>query len=417
MKKTAMKETNQETSHKKNQEAMLNRHLDKLVLAIGERPPGSLANHQAVDYAATTLSSLGWQEERDAFDCIDWEHGSVRLEADGCACQAYASPYSLGFEGTAKLAVAASLEELKKARLEGKILLLGGELAKEQIMPKNFVFYNPEEHRQLIALLEEKKPLAIICATGPGTGLSSGMDPFPVFEDGDFHIPSVYMKEGDAQDLISCQGREVTLSSQSRRIPATGHNLVARKKGSGEGRILLCGHIDTKKNTPGALDNATGVAVLLALAEELQQFTGYHDLEIIAFNGEDYYAVSGQMLYLSQHPEGFQDVKMVINIDGAGHRGSRTALSFYNLEEGPVRKILEAAEAFPSLVRGEDWYEGDHSMFLQQGVPCMAVTSSDMHDRVMLISHTPQDTLNQVDTGLLEELVAFLAQIVTEEVE
>jgi len=397
-----------------NNGASLNRHLVKLAREIGERPPGSPGNVQAVDYVAHMFELLGWKVEKDAFDCIDWEHGPVHLQAGGRTFSARVSPYSLGCEVTARLVVVSTMEELQAADARGRILLITGELAREQIMPKKFVFYNPEAHRQFIALLEEVNPLAIICATGPGTGLSSGLDPFPVFEDGDFHIPSVYMKEKEALDLIPCQNQEVTLAFESRRIPATGHNLVARKNGSGRGRIIICAHIDTKKNTPGALDNATGVAVLLALAEELQQTALGHDLEIIAFNGEDYYAVPGQMLYLEQHPEGFQDVKLVINIDGAGHRNSRTALSFYNLPENRVSEIMENAGAFPTLINGEEWYEGDHSIFLQQGVPCMAVTSSNVREEVMIISHTPQDTLDQVDTHLLEDLVAFLKQVISE---
>ncbi|MDW7672352.1 MAG: hypothetical protein SCK57_13525 [Bacillota bacterium] len=101
----------------------------------------------------------------------------------------------------------------------------------------------------------------------------------------------------------------------------------------------------------------------------------------------------------------------MINIDGAGYRDSRTALSFYNLPENRVSEIMETSGRFPTLVRGEEWYEGDHSIFLQQGVSCMAVTSSNLHEGVMMISHTPQDTLDQVDPALLIELAAFLSHV------
>jgi len=43
--------------------------------------------------------------------------------------------------------------------LSSKIAVLYGELGKEPLMPKNFVFWNPDEHKQIVALLEEKKPL------------------------------------------------------------------------------------------------------------------------------------------------------------------------------------------------------------------------------------------------------------------
>lgn len=190
---------------------------------------------------------------------------------------------------------------------------------------------------------------------------------------------------------------------------------MARKKGSDTSngnRFILCAHIDTKKNTPGALDNAAGVAVLLALAERLQHYNGARDLEIVPFNGEDYYAVSGQMLYIKQNDNRFEDVDMVINIDAAGYKDSNTAVSFYNLTEDNTRKLLETASEYPSIVQGEAWYEGDHSIFLQQGVPCMAVTSSNLHEGVMYLSHTPEDTLDKVNQALLEDLVEYLFRLV-----
>jgi len=35
-------------------------------------------------------------------------------------------------------------------RPAGWVLLLRGEIAKEQLMPKNFTFYNPDEHKRII---------------------------------------------------------------------------------------------------------------------------------------------------------------------------------------------------------------------------------------------------------------------------
>ncbi len=57
---------------------------------------------------------------------------------------------------------AATLEELTALDCSGDILLLTGDLASEQLMPKNFPFDNPEHHRRLYALLEHKQPAAII---------------------------------------------------------------------------------------------------------------------------------------------------------------------------------------------------------------------------------------------------------------
>ncbi len=89
--------------------------------------------------------------------------------------QVIVSPYSLGCNVKAELASAKTIDALREENFEGKILFLHGEIAKEQLMPKNFVFYNPIEHQKIIALLEKSGAEAIICATGRNAALAGGV--------------------------------------------------------------------------------------------------------------------------------------------------------------------------------------------------------------------------------------------------
>ncbi len=399
-----------ELSMKEN--GLIHTCLEKLAVEIGERHVGSIGNRAAVNFFNNALESWDYDMQKDEFNCMEWECGEVHLRAGDEEYQVYASPYSLPCNVSSEMVVVSTLDELKNVEAYNKILALTNELSKEQIMPKNFVFYNPEEHKQIISLLEEKKPKAIVCVTGQGEGISGGFYPFPVFEDGDFDIPSVYMKDIEAEKLLHFNGEKIELSIVSERIPAKSYNPIGRKKGDGKGSIIVCAHIDTKKNTPGALDNAAGVSVLMALAEELIEYKGLHDIEMIAFNGEDYYAVPGQMLYIQQNNGDFSDVKLVINIDGVGHKDSKSAISFYNLSEHQVNKTMDIIGNYKTVVKGEEWYEGDHSMFLQMGVPCIAVTSSNVREVVMHISHTPKDTVDNVDIALLGDVVTALKDII-----
>ncbi|MBU5585295.1 Zn-dependent exopeptidase M28, partial [Enterococcus sp. S181_ASV_20] len=78
------------------------------------------------------------------------------------------------------------------------------------------------------------------------------------------------------------------------RKPATAANVIATF-GKGK-KLAYSAHIDTKPTTSGALDNGTGVAVLLTLAEQLIQNELDNQLEFILFNGEDYYSMPGEMM-------------------------------------------------------------------------------------------------------------------------
>ncbi len=204
-------------------------YLNILCVEIEERSVGSAGNRQATDFFTKEISSFGWTTETAEMNVMDWEDGGATLQAEDNRFTVLVSPYAPGCHVRAELTAVSNIEELERAEPGGKILLLYGKIAEEQLMPKNFVFYNPEEHQRIIALLEEKKPAAIISATGRNAALAGGVYPFPLIEDGDFEIPSVYMTEEEGRRLFPYIGKPVILQSHSRRIPAKAYNVIARK--------------------------------------------------------------------------------------------------------------------------------------------------------------------------------------------
>ena len=385
-------------------------YLESLCQEIGERAVGSQGNRKATRFFKDLISSFGWVTESTEFGAMDWQEGGASLQVGRENFNVLVSPYSLGCSVHQRLVSASSVAELGELDVAGKILLLHGEIAKEQLMPKNFVFYNPEEHQRIIALLEEKAPVAIVTATGRNPELAGGVYPFPLFEDGDFDIPSVYMTEEEGQRLLAYTGETVKLASISRRVPAKGYNVLARKGGGSGKRIVITAHIDAKKGTPGAIDNASGVVVLLLLAELFKDYDGEQMLELVALNGEDYYAASGQMLYLQQNQDRFGEILLNINIDGAGYFQGESAFSFFNLPDELMVKARATLEKFDGIAEGVPWYQGDHSIFLQNGCPAMAVTSQWFLENIanQEITHTPKDNLEIVEPGKLVEIAEAL---------
>jgi aminopeptidase YwaD len=122
-------------------------------------------------------------------DVIDWENGGATLHVAHHELSVLVSPYSLGCSVQAPLISASCTQEPERQEITGKVLLLYGDIAKEQLIPKSFIFYNPEEHQQIISLIEQKQSAAIISATGGNAALAGGVYPFPLIEDGDFDIP------------------------------------------------------------------------------------------------------------------------------------------------------------------------------------------------------------------------------------
>ena len=388
--------------------------LQKLCKEIQNRDVGTAGNRRATDFFASTIAKYSFETSQQEFDCLDWVRGIAELSVNGESYQVAISPYSLGCTLHAPLMAVATVPDLATADLKDKILLLHGEIAKEQLMPKNFPFYNPEHHQQIYQLLEEKTPLAIISATGRNPETAGGIYPFPLIEDGDFNIPTVTITDLEGERLLNNTGEMATLKIDSKRVPAKGFNVIARRGAQMERRVVICAHIDAKPNTPGAIDNGTGVAVLLLLAELLQDYCGQMGVEIVALNGEDHYSAAGQKRYLQENAEQLTDIVLAINLDGAGYYEGLTEYSCYDCPaeiEGVIERVFSD---YVELRRGEQWYQSDHMIFAMNGRPAMAITSQYFLQTFNEITHTPKDHPGIVDVTKLVTIAGALAAFITE---
>jgi aminopeptidase YwaD len=388
------------------------KYLQYLCLEIPTRRVGSKGNQASTDFFAENVGTFGFQIDCPSFDCIDWSQNGAHLTVDGISFETFVSPYTLGCNVSEPLVAVDTVKELEMAEVANKILLMRGDIAKEQLMPKNFSFYNPDHHRRIIELLELKKPQAIVAATTQDMALAGAVSPFPLIEDGDFDIPSVYMTEDEGERLSAYIGREVSLEIRAQRTPSTGCNVIARKGDEPHRRVVLFAHIDAKDGTPGAIDNATGVVILLLLAELLADYSGQLGIEIVALNGEDYYAASGEKQYLSINEGKFTEIVLGINLDGVGYYQGHTAYSLYDCPANLERLVHKIFALHNSVVEGERWYQSDHGLFLMNQRPALALTSDRFTELWTEIAHTPKDTPEIVDPTKLVEVAVALRELV-----
>ena len=385
-------------------------YLNHLCLEIPTRRVGTQGNQVANKFIAEILESFGFDLESQPFECIDWTQNGASLSLNGEQFQALVGPFSLGCLVNAPLVAVSTVKELESADIRDKILLLRGEIAREQLMPKNFPFYNPDEHQRIIRLLETKRPAAVISATGHNPELAGAVYPFPLIEDGDFDIPSAYMTEEEGARLASNADEMAALVIQAERRPSSGLNLTARKGRSGR-RVVVSAHMDAKDDTPGALDNAAGVIVLLLLAELLKDYDGELGIELVPFNGEDHYSAAGEITYLKVNEGRLNEILLNINIDAAGYRQKKNAYSLYECSEEMTTLIRETFDGEESLAEGEPWYQGDHMVFAMSGVPALAITSEGFMEIETKFAHTPKDHPDLVDCEQLVEVATALHEL------
>ncbi|HLO30340.1 MAG TPA: M28 family peptidase [Anaerolineales bacterium] len=390
-------------------------YLDKLCYQIPNRRVGSAGNRLATTYFAETMKSCGFEVECTEFECMDWENEGALISAENKTYPAQVSPYSLGIQATAPLIVACSAAELETLEISNKIVLMRGELTKEQFLPKNFPFFQVEEQQRIFQLLEAKKPQAILTATTRNPEMAGGVYPFPVFADGDFDIPSAFLTEGQGNQLAKQAGKDVSLSLKSKRLPSHACNLTARKgqNAHSAGRVVLCAHIDAKYSTPGALDNGTGIVTLLLLAELLKGYAGDRTIEIVALNGEDYYSNPGEQLFLLQNEGKFHEITLGINIDGLGYVKGQTAYSLYECPPEMTKLVEKVFAQNAAFVAGEPWFQGDHALFLMNQRPALALTSELAPELMAEFIHTDRDTPEIVDPQKVVMAALALHELVT----
>jgi len=394
------------------------KHLHFLCEELDDRSVGSRGNLASSLYFKKILEENNWQTISQRFEAIDWLDKGATIDIDSTTFAATPSPYSNPCNvDKAPVAIISTVDQLKPDGSKGKVLILKGELCKEQLMPKNFVFYNPDHHKQIIHSLEQSGACALIFIVEQSGFYEGGIYPFPIIEDGDFEIPSVFISEAVGEKLLAHKPKTVSLISDTRKIPSKGYNVIGRKGRLNKKKIVITAHIDAKQGSPGAIDNATGVTVLLLLSNLLKEFNGEEfQLELIALNGEDYFSVPGQMTYLKARSNDFSDVILNINIDGAGFSKGKTAYAMMELSHGVEKSVEAVFNQFSGLTSGKPWVQGDHSMFLQFGVPAIAISSDWLIENAFTqqITHTKNDTLDIVDVSKLTELTYAINELINQ---
>ena len=152
----------------------------------------------------------------------------------------------------------------------------------------------------------------------------------------------------------------------------------------------------------------------MLLSGLLRDYDGSRQIELAAFNGEDYYAVPGQMNYIAANEGKFGNMILDINIDGAGYHEGPSAFSEFSLPEELSAKLARIIDRYPGITTGPQWPQGDHSIFVQFGVPAVAVTSKWFIDNMenQDVTHTPKDRPEITDCHRLVEIANALNEFI-----
>ena len=199
-----------------------------------------------------------------------------------------------------------------------------------------------------------------------------------------------------------------------RSPPGPSRNIILELPGRGEGVVILGAHYDTTPDSVGANDNASGVGVLLALAERLARppwsnqavsvfpFT----LRFIAFGSEET-GLHGSWHYVDQLTDAeLADIRVMINLDSVGSGTTLFAVGNPWL----TRHVSEAAKREGVLLTvGRRWLSGgfsDNFSFGDAWVPIISFAGDDT-SRI----NSPDDTIEFFNPALLGDTAVLVLDL------
>jgi Zn-dependent M28 family amino/carboxypeptidase len=193
--------------------------------------------------------------------------------------------------------------------------------------------------------------------------------------------------------------------------------LVADLPGRGPGWVVLSAHIDGHPHGESAMDNATGVAVALALARLLAPHVSEcpRGLRMCLFSAEEW-GLIGSRIWLEQMDEAARRLMVInLNLDAVGGAHALTALTsgFERLDAWvkatAARADLPIATHLPLMANS------DHGNFAAHGIPAVRLLAGfDAPDSNLRLVLTAADTRDKVQPEELDQALRIATTLTWE---
>jgi Zn-dependent M28 family amino/carboxypeptidase len=206
--------------------------------------------------------------------------------------------------------------------------------------------------------------------------------------------------------------------------------------------IIIGAHYDTVPGSPGANDNASGVAGILELAHDFIKKKVNRTLRFVAFVNEEppFFKTSlmGSLIYAQKCKQRGDRVVGMLSLETMGYYSDSKGSQLYpfplglfypstgnfigfvsNLKSGSLlRRVIKTfreqadfpseGAVVPAWIPGVDW--SDHWSFWQQDYPALMVTDTALYRYPYY--HTPEDVPSQIDFDRLTRVIVGLKKVV-----
>lgn len=355
---------------------------------VSPRASATEQERVAAEFLLARFEDIGYDTHLQPFE-VESEEARVSISATKSGFRGLRISLSPFGEATGMLMdVGGALEdELPTGGLRGKIALI----------QRGTITFEEKVNR----VTEAGAVAAIIYNNLPGSfrGTLSGQG----------SIPAIAVLRSTGEDLMGrMSAGEVQATVSVASVVRDSRNVIAEKPGTDPegGVVVLGGHYDTVPNVPGANDNGSGIATLLAIAREVWDETYPFTLRFIAFGSEEIGLYGSRFYVDSLRSDELEDLIAMLNFDALGTGRVGRVLGDSDL----VKMVLSYGRAngieVGRLQSLEEGTSSDHASFQDTGIPVLFFLADDF-SRI----HTAEDSLEFVQPELLGNLGALAVRL------
>jgi hypothetical protein len=162
-------------------------------------------------------------------------------------------------------------------------------------------------------------------------------------------------------------------------------------------------------DSDGAVDNASGVGVLLEVARILRENPPKNISPVFLFTDAEEFGLLGSLMFQRRHGTDMVNRQAwVVNVDSIGGRGRMRACAVGREGKRWLTELLMFAREKGFSLRKIPFLKGvmmDHLPFARVGIPALSLTSVSGEGWHL---HTPRDRFSLLDERGLEEMGKFL---------
>ncbi len=363
-------------------------HVRKLAVDIGPRVSGTSAAEATVAYISDTLRSYGYAVEVTEFTYpTRFRPATITIDGERVHAMALSGPATppQTVEGPAYGDGAP-----EGATADGAVMVA------ERDPGRSFM----DEDRTLLAMADRAGAAALIIVNrepSPFYGfLNPVIDPTPV----------VLAPQTEGERLAQAVAAGATITIEIGPDWPLAANVIARPADGARCDLLAGGHHDTVSASPGALDNASGVAIVLELAR-LFAADGLDEGLCFATFGAEESGLFGSAFLVEEWAPLRELPRVMVNFDVTARGDAIGLIGTQELVDRSLALLTDAGvpAARSSLPANAG---SDHMSFVERGVPVLFFSDSNF-DRI----HTPRDVFELVEPEAVDRFGDGAALVIT----